>query len=93
MSYLKKKFNQLAMSDAMGKVLKNPVVKKIAVPVGNAVISGAKKLVTFPNEGKMNKAQDAKNRANAPVGAQGGTNKGEYRPSSFRYGVQKRKIA
>lgn len=80
---------KMAMSRPVGKILDSSVGKGM-VKVGNAVIGGVKKLTSFPDEGKMQRAQDAKNRANAPVGAVGGTNKGEYRPSSFRYGVQRR---
>jgi len=82
---------KIAMSKPVGKILDSSMGKKM-VGVGNAVIKGAgvakKFLTTYPDEGKLNQAQDAKNRANAPVGAVGGTNKGDSGPSSFKYGVQ-----
>ena len=68
-------FEKLAMSKPVGKILDSKVGKRM-VGVGNVV----KKIFTFPDEGKMQREQDRKNRANAPVGAIGGTNKGEYRP-------------
>ena len=36
------------------------------------------RLSTNTKQGKMEREKDKKNRANAPVGAVGGTNKGEY---------------
>lgn len=68
------------MSDKAGKILRNPVVKNVAMPVGNVVKKALKapiKLVSgaIRKEGAM--AKDAKYRAapvEAPVGAYGGTN-------------------
>lgn len=88
---------KILMSKGMGKVLDNKFVKKVMVPVGNVaikVLKGPGNMVVeaMKKEEMMAKKKDAYYRAHAPVGAEGGTNKGEYRSSSFRYGIQKRKI-
>lgn len=46
---------------------------------GAKIVGGAvKKVFTFPDEGKIEREKDRKNRAKAPVGAVGGTNTGAY---------------
>lgn len=65
-------YTRIAMSKPIGKVLDSKV--------GKGMVKVGKFLTTFPNQGKLNKAKDAIYRANAPVGAIGGTNTGAYKP-------------
>jgi len=79
-------YQRFAMSKPVGKVLDSKI--------GGAMAKFGKSLTTFPDEGKLNRAQDARNRANAPVGAIGGTNKEEYKPGvlgSFKKGGKVKK--
>lgn len=63
------------------------MIKKGVQKIGAPLVRVIKK------DEEIKKAKDEKDRANAPVGAEGGTNTGEYKgPQSFKYGIQKRKI-
>jgi hypothetical protein len=67
------------------------------IPVGNAVIKAAKSpgnlVASAMKKNATNAAkQDATNRANAPVGAYGGTNKGTYQMEKSDVAGGKEKI-